>query len=1229
MRNFTLIIAAIAVFTVSRSNGQTGIPISTEFHGVNAWLIRPTQTVVPQFAPDFTPHIGDIVGSGARYVRIGGIATNWEQLYNFHPTTFTITDATRLIYLIDKIRAAGMEPIIQVSFAPPTLTACPVYTPQSLYNALGNLTVDEQAEVAANLVYFLNDPSQGHYKFKPVMFWSIANEPDHAHLDANNPDCANPSGYSYSSVANATDISNYVLKFAARMKFRDAGIRIIAPELAAFGNDANYSVNKIMNALVTNSSAIMAYTSVPNGTNTVSVPLVDLVSFHYYANNASSAPDIIADPTKTNDGFAKKLNSTGISGKRGLMEMVQSVSRPNDPLQVACTEYNIDLHHTDNEGTAAGYTAMINGHDNRSFLGGQWLAEVNAEAMGAKNGGIPLVRFMNLWSVKEGGRYYNENNEGDNPLGYISNCPNTEGISGNANVKRPMFWHYWMLANNFTGTFYPTSYNDKRTENVKAFAAASGDRMAVMILNQTANQYSFSVNLQNTSAPTPTNGFASIGFNIPAATGTTVYTAAGANATTALLDAHTTVLLLYNCKGQAAERYDYRRSGVITPSASATYTPEHTTLGAPLIGATLTLTTVSFNAVNHTATVSMAPGNYTYTWAGPICNSVVAASPAGVNATLVACDGENDVTYTYTAVDPNGCKSSQLVTVTSPGITTGTVPYIYFNGCSKSDCTIANGTASVSMGNCGGNSQVKWDNGAWGSNTYTSGLAPGPHTVQVQCSTVSETYTFFVPFTYSSLPVARAGADRLAIKNTSVTLFAYPDMSSWGYTYAWYKGSSTAPSATTPLWTHKAWTSDNYRLKVTDNNGCVNWDDIFVTVVGPMANDPHFTGSGIPCDNLFNSTYRSAGTTTISTVTLTVNTTIDRDQYIDRKIVVPENITLTLKDCELRFHDDGGIIVQSGGNLKVTNVLFDPCGNRRFPWIVYPSGSTGGRLHVSGSVFLSSDTAIKLSNMDTVEIVESIFGGGRTGIYMKESQGYTIRQNRFYNLKKAVSTESSPESSGAALIADNFFSGVDTCLLFNSDEHSMLDIQCNIFQGYNHYAIYSNNSTLKSQGNGSTGPGNAFASSSSKVNHRLRHNGPAMMYYCDPNATFTLQQGGGYTAMTGTATSAASCPHLSLNREIPEIAANGAGGQTRIEILAYPNPFSDEVTFRYALPAGAKAASLRVFEAASGKVVYSGELDVRRATATLSGIDWAQSVYVCSVVTDNGYSGFVKLVNIK
>jgi hypothetical protein len=128
-----------------------GVPIKRSIFAQNAWVIAaPNYTNLNQYLPD-------VKLSRPTLCRIGGIESNFRPLYKWDPSTFAVntgTDIAQLVFLIDTLRGAGMEPIVQVGYNP-------VCTNTAI-SLLGNVSRANQAIIAGNVVAAL----KAHYGVK-------------------------------------------------------------------------------------------------------------------------------------------------------------------------------------------------------------------------------------------------------------------------------------------------------------------------------------------------------------------------------------------------------------------------------------------------------------------------------------------------------------------------------------------------------------------------------------------------------------------------------------------------------------------------------------------------------------------------------------------------------------------------------------------------------------------------------------------------------------------------------------------------------------------------------------------------------------------------------------------------------------------------------------------------------------------------------------------------------
>jgi gliding motility-associated-like protein len=252
-------------------------------------------------------------------------------------------------------------------------------------------------------------------------------------------------------------------------------------------------------------------------------------------------------------------------------------------------------------------------------------------------------------------------------------------------------------------------------------------------------------------------------------------------------------------------------------------------------------------------------GATTYTWD----NTVVDAVPFNPTTSL---------TYTVTGTDGNGCINTDQVLVTVN---------LLANVTAGADQTVCNGTAVTLSG--GGAVTYVWDNGV------TDGLAFTPSTTTTYTVTGTDANgcvnTDQVVVNVNALPTVGAGNDQSICLGANATLSG-----SGATTYSWNNGVTNglafSPAATA-----------TYTVTGTDANGCINTDQVVVTVNAlPAVNagtdqticigaQVTLSGSGATTytwnNGVNNSTAFSPTTTTTYTVTGTdVNGCQNTDQVL-------------------------------------------------------------------------------------------------------------------------------------------------------------------------------------------------------------------------------------------------------------------------------------------------------------------------------------------------------------
>ena len=217
----------------------------------------------------------------------------------------------------------------------------------------------------------------------------------------------------------------------------------------------------------------------------------------------------------------------------------------------------------------------------------------------------------------------------------------------------------------------------------------------------------------------------------------------------------------------------------------------------PTVNAGTSITTCDNVSANLNAVATGGDGNYSYLWDIPATGASQTVSPTSTT------------TYNVTVTDGNGCVDSDAITVNvdpSPTANAGT------------DQTICDGQAATLTGSGGGT--YSWSSGGSGSTENVSPTANTTYTLTVTngfgCQDQDDVDVIVNP-----LPNAFAGNDITVCNGGNATITA-----TGGVTYMWDGGlgagaTQNLTNITTPV---------TYTVTVTDANGCVDTDDIFIDV---------------------------------------------------------------------------------------------------------------------------------------------------------------------------------------------------------------------------------------------------------------------------------------------------------------------------------------------------------------------------------------------------------------
>ncbi len=191
-----------------------------------------------------------------------------------------------------------------------------------------------------------------------------------------------------------------------------------------------------------------------------------------------------------------------------------------------------------------------------------------------------------------------------------------------------------------------------------------------------------------------------------------------------------------------------------------------------------------------------ASGGTSYTWDNGVTNNT-SFTPSATNS------------YTATGTDINGCQNTDIVTVT-----VNPLPVVN----AGQDQTLCIGASTTLTATGGTGNTYSWNNG------INDGVSFTPNTTQTYTVTAVDgnncQNTDQVTVTVNPLPTINAGADQSICAGATIILTG-----SGGTTYTWTNGANNGQAFTPNVG------SNTYTVTGTDANGCVNTDDITITVL--------------------------------------------------------------------------------------------------------------------------------------------------------------------------------------------------------------------------------------------------------------------------------------------------------------------------------------------------------------------------------------------------------------
>jgi len=297
---------------------------------------------------------------------------------------------------------------------------------------------------------------------------------------------------------NSTQVATYLKAYARAMKAVDPTIQTIGPEVAWY--DRN-----IINGLTTPGGPDDVTGKDENGRY-----YIDIITFHTYPFKGTQTRGQVITNLTQSGGFESNLDE--------LSKRIDACNQFHGRTGASAVKFGVTEANVDYQNPAGD---DLNGTGSNSFVGGQFWAEMMGIAM--KKG----LFLFNFWSVTEGLE-----------IGYINHSNLT---------KKPAYYHFQMMAKNFSGTYANSTDNQA---NVKVFASKNASTVSVMILNQDqASNFNYTVNL---TAGAVVSGNNNLKINVDAGI---------AKEYTDAIDNQSTVVLVFNKAGELMKKIEYKLNG--------------------------------------------------------------------------------------------------------------------------------------------------------------------------------------------------------------------------------------------------------------------------------------------------------------------------------------------------------------------------------------------------------------------------------------------------------------------------------------------------------------------------------------------------------------------------------------------------------------------------------------------------------------------------------------------
>ncbi|HEX8517876.1 MAG TPA: T9SS type A sorting domain-containing protein [Bacteroidia bacterium] len=460
-----------------------------------------------------------------------------------------------------------------------------------------------------------------------------------------------------------------------------------------------------------------------------------------------------------------------------------------------------------------------------------------------------------------------------------------------------------------------------------------------------------------------------------------------------------------------------------------------------------------------------------------------------------------------------------------------------------------------------------------------------------------------------------AGRDITIGRGCPVTLRATPFQQ--GAKYNWYDSRTGILADTGQIIKVSPYNATTYELEMISPNGCIAYDSVRVTIQQsrmcpikdfalscpvPGVSEKQLTGYISNPKNLVGDT-----------------------AYILDQLTISNLGSLTLDNMIVAVGPGGSIKVDQGGKLVIKGSVLGGCSGQTWGGIIVTgNNSDPNQVYIEGTQILNSAKPVSTDHVKGFTFIDNVVVGDSTGVYLKHNKEFILKGNYFEGFAAGVKTSQTLPNTGSE-IKDNYFLSTNVGLSMKNDNHATLDIQCNVFDDYGQYAIYSKNTVLKNQGTLLSGAGNAFINStSSMVNAPLYHNGLAMTYYYDPLNPISLVTNLGLTAIALPGGNKAC--DTAIYRSM-EPAENSIIEESGVAYNLYPNPNNGEMVLDYELSEG-QSGSFTLYDI-TGRVISTYNLISTNTSLSIKEDELVNGIYFYTVRIDGQIKKSNKVIIMK